>query len=60
MWALTYLGHVIDAFYTKEEAEEGRRNLVHLIKSGNLPNFLDADDITGVSDFDTHYDEDVC
>lgn len=51
VYSLRYLGHTIDQFDSQLEAEEGRRRLVADIRAGKCPNFLDADDISGVADF---------
>lgn len=50
-FALTYLGHVLDAFDEHYEARAARVKLVRDIRAGKLPDFLDADDIDGESDF---------
>jgi len=51
-FALLYLGHVLDVFDTRAEAEQARRDLVAKIRRNEVPDFLDADDIEGVEDFD--------
>lgn len=54
VYALTYLGETLDLFDTLAEAWEGRRDLVARIKRNQIPDFLCADDIEGVSDFGIH------
>lgn len=51
VYVLTYLGEVLDVLDSEEDARTRRAELVRKIRAGELPDFLDPDDIEDVSDF---------
>ena len=59
MWCLTFMGEVIDAFDDLAHANQAALELYRDVKAGKLPDFLDPEDIEGVSEFRIEWKEEV-
>jgi len=50
MFCPTWMGHILDAFDTEEEAEAESLSLASKVRQNKVPEFLDADDIEDMDD----------